>query len=439
LVYRGTFTEEATGSRVQFNRAYRVEVRAFVLDAPPRGAEVALLTVLKSRDPNPKTPAVGADASTCSVRLERATVDLQGKLTTDPGVSLAVPLEGAPTLECGLFVEVPGGRIGAGQSWEVTEADRPKRTWRVAGTDTVNGTSCLKLVGLQQTDDWDRPRADRAAWRRQDTVWLSPRAGIAYRVERVIERREPARRVPTQRSVLRYEMESSLQYPGSLFDDRRLEITQARSFRDSAAPMLPSPAKFGPQLATLLNKINYHLEHQTPTPYREAVLQVKRRVEAARRGETPPAAADEGRPAGGGVANLGEKAPDFAAPLFTGTGTASLRRWQGKPVVLVFYSPTSQTTPDLLRFAQELSTSFQGLTVLGLALSDNAAQVQKQRDDLKLTFPLLNGSGLRVSYAVETTPKVMLLDAAGIVRGAFLGWGRETPAEIIQEVRRWAK
>ena len=54
-----------------------------------------------------------------------------------------------------------------------------------------------------------------------------------------------------------------------------------------------------------------------------------------------------------------------------------------------------------------------------------------------MTLPILSGSGLRISYGIETTPKFILLDAAGIVRGCYLGWGDETPREIAQELKTW--
>jgi hypothetical protein len=75
------------------------------------------------------------------------------------------------------------------------------------------------------------------------------------------------------------------------------------------------------------------------------------------------------------------------------------------------------------------------LTVLGLSVSDDARLVGQQRTALGVTFPILNGSGLRVSYAVETTPKLVLLDPAGIVRGAYLGWGQDTLQEVQEELR----
>ena len=67
------------------------------------------------------------------------------------------------------------------------------------------------------------------------------------------------------------------------------------------------------------------------------------------------------------------------------------------------------------------------------------ALAQKQRDDLKLTIPLLDGRGLRQSYAVEATPKMMVIDADGVLRGSWVGWGEETRDAVLRELREWQK
>jgi peroxiredoxin len=302
----------------------------------------------------------------------------------------------------------------------------------------VNGTSCLKVVGVQQSDDWDRPRVDRTAWRRQDTVWLIARLGYASRVERVIELREPARREPSQHSVLRYDLESSLSYPGPLYESRRQEISQAQAFAESAAPLLPAPQRYGQQINYLLTRISNHVENQAPTPYREAVLQVRRRVEAARHGDTPPVVAPEAPEERPVVATPGYPAPDFVTTQFTDTQSVRLRHLQGKPVLLLFYNPTALTAEPVLTYAQHMSQAHAGrLTVLPLSILDDAQPALRQRAALGVTLPILSGNGLRISYDVETTPKMILLDGQGILRGSYLGWGRETPAEIAEELKNW--
>jgi hypothetical protein len=436
LSYRGTFTEKADSPRVQFVRSYGVELRAFVLDSSSSGSSVAFLTVLKSRDPGPAGSST-ADAAS-SVRLEVVKLSPRGRVLAEPSV-LAVPLQGLPSSECGAFVEVPLGRVALGQTWDVGEPGRPVRTWTAVGPEMVNGAGCVKLVGEQKSDDWDHPRGDRPSWRRRDTVWLSTRSGVAYRVERVIERLEPGHSKANWRSELRYDLDSSLQFSGD-YDERAEDIRQARAFADAASPLLTEPARHGPQLASLLGRINFHLEqHPARSPYREAVLQVKRRVEAARRGETPPAPPPDDEPPPPG-ASLGAPAPDFLAPDLVLGGSARLRSWVGRPILLVFYSPGAPIAPDVLRFAQGLAAQHpQGLTVLALSVSGKAEAALKQRQQLKLTLPLLDGSGLLTTFGVQATPRFALIDAAGVVRGLYLGWGDETVGELQEELKRWVR
>jgi len=43
---------------------------------------------------------------------------------------------------------------------------------------------------------------------------------------------------------------------------------------------------------------------------------------------------------------------------------------------------------------------------------------------------------LRLSYAVDATPKFVVLDADGVVRGSYTGWGPETPRGVVEELKR---
>jgi peroxiredoxin len=212
---------------------------------------------------------------------------------------------------------------------------------------------------------------------------------------------------------------------------------QARAFTDAILPLLPNPAKHGPRpFDTVEAKIKYHLENQPPTPYREAIIQARRRVDAARRGDpapTPPA----DPPAAPTTATLGQKAPDFVTTNLITRESARLHRYLGQPVLMVFYSPTSMTVEEVLRFAEGLQDSHRGtISVLALAISDDLPWVKKQHEELRLTVPVLSGKGLRLTYKVEDTPKLIVLDAAGVVRASFAGWGPETPGGINEEIKR---
>src|SRR5262249_22408008 len=183
LVFRGLYSEQTLGG-VQNQRDYRFELRAFVLDANPKGYEIALLTTLRQREARSGT---GNDPASAA-RLEVVQLDLQGKLKSENPTALVTPLDGLPTCDTGIVVEVlRGGRVALDQTWIVAESDRPERLWKLAATEILAGGNCLKFVGVQQSEEWDQPRAGRTAWRRTDTVWINQRSGVASRVERIVE------------------------------------------------------------------------------------------------------------------------------------------------------------------------------------------------------------------------------------------------------------
>jgi peroxiredoxin len=440
LVYKGTFAEETLGRSVQFSRNYRIESRVFVLNALAQSNEVILYTVLREQLGGAVRPAGMKLEEPSSVRLEPGTITAQGRVTLAGGRLLQIPLGGPPVLDCPAVVPVPNHRVALNQPWEIPEEGRPATVWTVVGTENLGGNPCLKVTGVQTSDDWDRPRADRASWRREDKVWLSTRAGTVTRMERVIELREAAHREPTQRTTTKYELESSIAYPGQLFDDRNREIAHARAFEESAAPLLQDPARAGGEATdAVLTKIKFYLDNQPPTPYREAVVQLRRRLEAMRQGRAAPAL-----PVTSGAAlataSLGQAAPDFVVPGITTSEDVRLKRVVGRPALLVFYTPTSGSADELLRFAQKLQDENPAqLTVLALSMSEDVEAARKQHADLKLGFPVGSGKGLRLSYLLDATPKLVLLDSAGVVRASYVGWGSEIPGAVTEELRRWLK
>jgi peroxiredoxin len=444
LVYWGTYAEEALGRGAKFARHYQLETRVLVQETHSDGAQVALFTAVKFQGPPPlcispqsRGEIQRGDNEPRSARLEPARIDLQGRVLAERGGSLAVPLEGPPTLETGVFLEFPNGRVGPEKTWEVMEEGRPPRTWKVVGTEPINGVLCLKLTGIQQSADWDYPRADQTAWRRQDTVWVSPGAGFASRLERVIERREPTRKEPSQRLVINYHLESSLVYPGQLLDMRRQEIVLVENYSQAAESYWHNPGQQSARaLDSLLSKISYHCENQPATPYRDALLQLQRRLEAARKGDSLPVRADDNVP--GPSAAVGQGAPDFVALDLVSRQTVRLQHLLGRPILLVFYQPNSRNAETILRFAEAVNdSSGNGTRVLGVCMLDDASGALQQRNDLGLSFPVLSGTSLRSLYDVRATPKLVVIDGNGMQRGTFEGWGEETADLVRAELRHW--
>jgi peroxiredoxin len=437
LVYSGTYKEEALIPGVQFQRSYRLETTMLVLDGPANRWDVAVLTSLSLRsNRSEREPVAGAPSS---VRLEVGQVDKRGRLKGRGGMSLAIAVDGPPTIETGAFLELPVTPVSRNQVWEVGEDGRPPRSWQVIGTELCNGTTCVKLAGQQQSSDWDQPRGDHTAWRRRETVWLSPQLGIAYRVERVIERREPNRRDPTHRLEVRYELDRRVGYTNRLFEDRQQEIMKALKFREDASRPLAQPAAYRPQIEILLKKIAYHLENFAPTPYRKAMVHLQAQLERGRRGELPSEPADEDKPAIATTVRVGQRAPDFVVTdLINKDSSVRLYRSLGRPILIVFYNPATATGKEVMEFAKGLrERSKGGVSILAMAVTADPEVARRQHVELKLPFSVLDGQGLHTTFAVKATPRLVVLDGDGIVRGGYTGWGIQTAREVEMELERW--
>jgi peroxiredoxin len=434
LVYRGTLREQSSGRGVQFYKTWKVEMRAFVLDTKPSGAaDMAFLTKMTPQSAASEKPA---NAEPTFVRLDFAEVDAQGRLTAPAGTSSSISLEGPSTWEHGFILEFPRSVVVLNQDWLLPEKDRPGRKYRIVGTENLANASCVKVLGEQQSDDWDKPRADSTAWRRRDTIYVTPRLGVAYKLVRDLERREPAHKEATYRLVTDYELDSSWKFEGNTLDDRRREINQIRTFHESLQA-LTSQAKPQSKEAyeALLARIDFHTEKNAATPYREALTRLRAR--------TAELALNPHQAAPAAIGNrervvVGKQAPEFVVEDLKTKKSVSLRTWQGKIVVMVFYQPSSDTSVVVLRYLQRVvdQRNDGDLAVIGFSVSDDVEAVQRVQAMLSLTFPALAGSSLRQSYDVEATPRVVVLDGEGIVRGTFTGWGPEVPPALEAVIKK---
>jgi hypothetical protein len=220
---------------------------------------------------------------------------------------------------------------------------------------------------------------------------------------------------------------------GRAYDRYRHEIEVAYAAGAETAPLLRDAARLGPRtFEGRLAKLDAYLEETEPgTPYREAVLAVRRQLDAARRGEiiptaqSPPVAAVGLRPGPG----VGPPAPDFRA------GDFRLTAARGKPVVLVFFMPGKETTDLSLAVADALQERYAGrLAVVPLAVFASREAGIRDRDRLKLTVPIHDGAAAGVAYGVETFPRFVVIDPAGAVRWMFAGVGAETGFLVREQV-----
>ena len=441
LVYSGTYLEESLIPNVQHQRHYRFETNVLVLDAGVKDWHVAIMTSLSLQEAR---QAFDKKNGPTSVRLELVKIDLQGNTRNSAKKLVDLPINGPPTLENGFVVPAPLVRVGHKSAWESGEEGHATHRWHIAGVESCGGIPCVKIVGMQQSTDWGRPRADQSAWRRRDTVWLHPQFNVAQKLERIIERRDPARDTPTHRTVVRYELESRLKYPGLEFDARRKDVLRANKYNEDLQPLLRQPGLHRAQIDSMIQRVSYHLEHQPAsqaTPYRKAILQVKAELEKAQKGEARVGSApDDPLPQPAKALGIGERVTDFAVSNLTDEKTTQFKSLQGKPLLVFFYNPATPLGKEVLSHVKKLSEQHaEQVGILAMAVTSDVEVVRKQHSQMRLSFPILDGNGLRLSFGAEQTPRFVVVDAQGLVRLAQTGWGFQTPSEIDEILERCLK
>ncbi len=133
----------------------------------------------------------------------------------------------------------------------------------------------------------------------------------------------------------------------------------------------------------------------------------------------------------------GQRVPDFVVSSLTERESARLDRLLGRPILVVFYNPQTPMGKEVMLFAKRLAEApGSRVAILAMAVTADAEAARKQHHDLRLPFPILDGQGMRLTFGVEATPRLVLLDGDGVVRAAMTGWGYQTPGEIVEVLKR---
>jgi hypothetical protein len=450
---------ERPGNR--FRRSQKLEIRVLVLEKAKTWVDVAVLTLLHRND-DAVTGAVGSitgetpDKSTpAAARLDLVRVHADGTahlllpvgpppLVFDaktPARTLpAIPLDSFAPFEFGMFPPRPP-RSAPDKPWMIasTDPNRPAETWQAQGSAFVTAERCTLLVMNEQHPNWANPVGGHSAWHRAEAAWVG-RDGTARKVHRVIKHRDGLATEFAAWVEVKYELKDQTRVIGRTFDRYRRDVETAFATAADIAPFLPDAVKHGPKMfESRLQKIDAYLaESDTSSPYREAVQAVRRQLDAARRGETVTKAAPTVGllspavlPRRAAWPEKGQLAADFTA------GSFRLAEARGKPVVLVFFKPGSDTTDIALAVANALNEKYgTRAAIVPLAIRGDAATGVKDRDRRKLTVPIYNGAQAETAYGVESVPRFVVIDRSGVVRWTFSGVGAETGYSVREQLDR---
>lgn len=455
--WTGQFTEASFVPGVRTVRAYDVETRLLVLGVDENGADVALFTRV-----NLKPTGKGVQERAGAVRMELARVDPKGRPMAVPSPAdpdnpepkarpwPVVPLQGLPYHEAGIFLDLPEGKARTGDSWTREEANRPPINWKVGDLESHHGHIGLKIVGQQMTAGFVKNGVVQSEWRRKESLCILPSLGLASKLERIIERREPNIDDLAFRSVLTLEQQGKIVYSGRLFEERRAEAVTAAAHTDMLDRLLADGGRGGPKsFEALVRRIDaYQIDHPGggELVYREASQAVRKRAQAAAKGNLPPAQVtgdERGTPApkeeSTGPLVIGKPIPDISAEMLTAEATTKLSKLKGRAVLLAYFQPTSPAAVPALNFAQSLHSKYRGRgVVMPLVIGDTTGWKTLYADQ-GLTLPMYDGNPVYKTHGLESTPVFIVADGEGIIRHVSRGWGADTAEQLAKEFERWSK
>ncbi len=453
LIYTGSVSEAVDRPGMRFRRTHELEVRVFVFERRENWADAAVLTLLRRTDDapvagvlpevtgvkraNPSPPAARLDL----VRIhEDGTVHLLAPLgpaplrfaSDTPARALpTLPLDGFAPFEFGMFPPRPKSDE---KTWSVatTNSSLIDETWSLKGHDFINNERCVQLQMVQRSSDWEKPRGGLTSWQRVDDIWTAQN-GLARRVHRAIRHRDGIAPEAAVRIEVKFELQEQGRPIGRTYDRYRLEIETAYLAAAEMAPLFKDAARLGAEpFKQRIARLDEHLAATEPgTPYREAVLAVRRQLDAARRGEaiSLPTLAPELPFLAPRIAMVGLAAPDFTAGKFR------LSEVQGKPVVLIFFMPGQETTERSLTIAEAVQQKFGSrIAVVPLSVFAKLEAGMADRDRLKLAVPVYDGTAAETAYGIESFPRFFAIDASGKLRWTFTGVGPETGYLLREQV-----
>ena len=464
ILFTGEVLETSDGIGNRFRKKHALEIRLFVIEVEREYSDCAIIYSTKALEDPIVAQAIASVSGTntprdpppASVHIELIRIDTRGRvkrlepaLAPPPLVLRAetrtadaplFPVDVPASLELGMFIPLPIGATKIGSTWDSTEPNRPPLAWTIRGTSTWNGGRCLHLTAVQHSEGWDRPDIVRTAWGRAETVLVPPGDGFASVVHRIIQRRD--RRDIIGSISVKYEREQTIRHVGDRYNEVKTQVEAAWFFaRDLAELQAPGTKTTPKDFRARLTKIEQYLEDsRTKSGFRTAIESTRRRCEAATLGAAPAVAIVRAfTPATSPDKLEREKpAPDFiVADIDRPTGRFRLSNARGKPVVLIFYKPQSQTTKGALELADALTAHFANkVVVLPLACENKGDTATSQRKTWGVKSTLFDGDDVKKTYGIEAYPRFILIDPSGLYRWDIEGIGNETGFLVKEELDR---
>ena len=145
-------------------------------------------------------------------------------------------------------------------------------------------------------------------------------------------------------------------------------------------------------------------------------------------------------PASARALEVGDRAPDFAAPALDGKGTVSLEQYRGKVVYLDFWAswcaPCLKAIPEIEAMRKELASD--GFQVVAVNLDTSTKKALRFLAKNPIGYPSASDPKGRLpkQFGVDTMPTSYLIDGEGVIRYVHRGFQRGDGTKLRAEIRK---
>ena len=139
----------------------------------------------------------------------------------------------------------------------------------------------------------------------------------------------------------------------------------------------------------------------------------------------------------------GLEAPVFSLPMLGGEGTVNLVDTRGQVVLLNFWAtwckPCEDEMPAMDRLYRSLAA--EGFEMLAVSVDEESEAVEKFRQRLGVSFPILLDPRQEVSRRYQTTgfPESLLIDRDGMIVERYIGPREWDHANYAKRIRKLLK
>ncbi len=135
---------------------------------------------------------------------------------------------------------------------------------------------------------------------------------------------------------------------------------------------------------------------------------------------------------------VGKDAPDFVLKASDGRNLR-MSEFRGQVILVNFWARWAGDSRQEMPALDRINTTYQraGLVVLGVSVDEDLARARDFAQAMKVSYPLMfdTGSELGRDYLLKNMPMTFLIDRAGIIRYANVGFKRGDERVYLDHIR----